>query len=41
MAFYAAKLGSADLGRATRLLCRDAFRRQRLLSESLRTYARH
>jgi CRISP-associated protein Cas1 len=30
-AFYAAKLGTRDLGRSTRLLCRDAFRRLRLL----------
>ena len=31
IAFYAAKLGTRDLGRSTRLLCRDAFRRSRLL----------
>jgi len=31
MAFYAAKMGTRDLGRSTRLLCRDAFRRSRLL----------
>jgi CRISPR-associated protein Cas1 len=31
IAFYAAKLGGRDLARATRLLCRDAFRRTRLL----------
>jgi CRISPR-associated protein Cas1 len=31
MAFQAAKLGMRDLGRTTRLLCRDAFRRLRLL----------
>jgi CRISPR-associated protein Cas1 len=31
IAFYAAKLGNRDLGRSTRLLCRDAFRRSRLL----------
>ncbi len=31
MAFYAAKLGAPDLSRSTRLLCRDAFRRERLL----------
>jgi CRISPR-associated protein Cas1 len=31
MAFYAAKLGTRDLGRSTRLLCRDAFRRLHLL----------
>jgi CRISPR-associated protein Cas1 len=32
MAFSAVKLGTPDLGRATRLLCRDAFRRSRLLT---------
>lgn len=31
IAFYAAKLGTRDLGRSTRLLCRDAFRRSALL----------
>jgi len=31
-AFYAVKLGARDLSRATRLLCRDAFRRERLLT---------
>jgi len=31
MAFYAAKLGTRDIGRSTRLLCRDAFRRLHLL----------
>jgi CRISPR-associated protein Cas1 len=31
IAFYAAKLGTRDLGRSTRLLCRDAFRRSHLL----------
>ena len=31
IAFYAVKLGSRDLGRATRLLCRDAFRQSQLL----------
>ena len=35
MAFYAAKLGTRDLGRSTRLLCRDAFRRSRLLTRVL------
>jgi CRISPR-associated protein Cas1 len=31
IAFYATKLGTRDLGRSTRLLCRDAFRRSQLL----------
>lgn len=31
MAFHAAKLGTRDLARSTRLLCRDAFRRLRLI----------
>jgi CRISPR-associated protein Cas1 len=31
MAFHAAKLGTSDLGRSTRLLCRDAFRRLHLM----------
>lgn len=30
-AFYAAKLGLRDVSRSTRLLCRDTFRRERLL----------
>ena len=32
MAFYAAKMGTRDLPRTTRLLCRDSFRRERLLT---------